>query len=56
MPTYRNITDDTLFVAHLGVSVAPDEVIEVPADKARDWPESTWAPVVSKKSTTKGQE
>lgn len=57
MPKYRNITDDTLFVPHLGISVAPDQVVEVPADKDRDWPESVWASVpVSKRSTNQSED
>lgn len=58
--TYRNITDDELFVQHLGVSVKPDGLVEVPLDedeKAREWPDTVWERVsTAKKSTTKDEE
>ena len=53
MAKLRNIGDDILVVPLLGgVTVAPDEVVEVPDRhlKDYDWPESTWA-VVSTTST-----
>ena len=53
MPKYRNTTDDTLFVPHLGISVAPDEVVEVPSEKGRDWPDTVWASVPVSKSKDK---
>ena len=53
--TYRNITDNELWVQHLDRSVKPDEVIEVEHDPDLVWPDTTWAPV-PKKSTTKSGE
>lgn len=55
MPKIRNISTDTVFVQHLGVEVAPDGVIDVPAEHvlgpdddpgdnpdARVWPGTVW--------------
>lgn len=54
MPRYRNLTTDVLWVEHLQRAVKPDELIDVPDDDDRAWPEANWA-LVSKK-TTKGEE
>ncbi len=58
MAKLRNISADTLTVPALGGRVVePDELVDVPDAllKDLDWPESTWAPVVTKK-TTKDEE
>lgn len=53
----RNITHQTLEVADLGGRlVAPDEVIDVPDDLERVWPETVWAFVAPSKSRSKDEE
>lgn len=55
MPAYRNISTDELWVEHLQQAVKPDEVIDVPADDYREWPDTVWAPV-AKKTPSKDKE
>lgn len=54
--TYRNLTDDELWVPSVQRLVKPDEVIEVEDDKNVVWPESVWGLVGKAKSTTKSGE
>lgn len=59
MAKLRNISNDVLVVPALGgVTVEPDQVVDVPDDLAEemDWPETTWAVVAPAKKTIKDKE